>query len=634
MQDLQFFKYKKEIPWLLGAFLAAGLMFLFTAYGRFPVEIRTLAATVRYSFVSTSIFILVIFYLILRLPGRWRMVMAFAAGAALFGLALGGLWASGQSEPYVVSGLIPYNDAATYSIDANRLLDGVRLSAASARRPLPTGFLGAILGLTARNLQQASAVLVFLLAISSVYLALEVRRAYGATAGAITIWIVFLFARRFAGTTMTEVLGLSIGALGLAFLLKGAFRKSLPNILAGLFLLTLALNIRAGAFFLLPVLILWTGWLFRNGKRIAWKPAGLALLVMTAGFLVNTLVFRLIGAPGSQLFSNFAESLYGLAAGGERWSFVYGQNPETLLMSESGKAGRIYQLAFDLFRSNPMGLVNGMLYQWGLLFSESWFSVYSYVGGENALVNQGYHLTLYVLCSFALINAVRKWNSPVNSLLLFSIFGIFLSVPFVPPGDAHKMRAFAATIPILAFLPAAGAAWLVSLVPLKLLHENDDHPIRVTGLNGFSIILVAFMVIAPVIALKSAVPPVNSPLICNQDEQPITMYYADGNAVRLIREEVLQLDWLPEFHYGRYKIFIHNLPNNEAIDILSKVEPPATMLLGYDIPTGKKIWLLAGTDQMPGTYGVINVCGKYFESNDPDILRYGFYYPRQIQLVQ
>ena len=68
----------------------------------------------RYSFVSTSIGILLVFYLILRLPDEWRMPAAFAAGGAVFGLALAGLWASGQSEPYVVSGLIPYNDAATY----------------------------------------------------------------------------------------------------------------------------------------------------------------------------------------------------------------------------------------------------------------------------------------------------------------------------------------------------------------------------------------------------------------------------------------------------------------------------------------------------------------------------------------
>ena len=110
------------------------------------------------------------------------------------------------------------------------------------------------------------------------------------------------------------------------------------------------------------------------------------------------------------------------------------------------------------------------------------------------------------------------------------------------------------------------------------------------------------------------------------------MHYAPGNEVRLIRENVLQLDWLPEFHFGRYKIFIHNMPNDEAIDILSKVEPPATLLLGYDIPTGNKVWMLAETEKMPRAYGILQVCGKYYETDDPDIIRYGFYYPRQITL--
>ncbi|MEI8131238.1 MAG: hypothetical protein WCG34_02315, partial [Leptolinea sp.] len=356
MQDLQFFKHKKEIPWLLGAFLAAGLMFLFTAYGRFPVEIRTLAATVRYSFVSTSIFILLIFYLILRLPGRWRLVMAFAAGASLFGLALGGLWASGQSEPYVVSGLIPYNDAATYSIDANRLLDGVRLSAGSSRRPFFTGMLGALLGLTDRHLQHATAIMVLLLAISSVYLSLEVRRARGAIAGAVTMWILFLFSRRFAGTTMTETLGLSLGALGLAFLLLGTYREKLKQILAGLFLLTLALNVRAGAFFLLPLLILWIGWLFRKEKYFGWKEAGMSLMVAIIGFGLNNLILGIIGVPGGMLFGNFSESLYGLAAGGERWAEVYNRHPELIQLPEVLKFQEIYRLSFELILANPLNL--------------------------------------------------------------------------------------------------------------------------------------------------------------------------------------------------------------------------------------------------------------------------------------
>jgi hypothetical protein len=222
---------------------------------------------------------------------------------------------------------------------------------------------------------------------------------------------------------------------------------------------------------------------------------------------------------------------------------------------------------------------------------------------------------------------------PLNSFLLVSILGILVSVPFVPPGDAHKMRAFASTIPILALLPALGAAWLVSLIPWKPLMDTGSNSPESTGMRLYSGVFVAFLVIAPVFALKVAIPPVVISPVCNSDETPISMYYAEGNAVGLIREEVLQLDWLPEFHYGRYKIFIHNLPNDEAISVLSKVEAPATLLLGYDIPTGRKVWLLANTQQMPGTYGIMQICGKYLDTTDPDLLRYGFYYPRQIELT-
>ncbi|HEX7555389.1 MAG TPA: hypothetical protein VF338_02105, partial [Leptolinea sp.] len=416
MNKNYFKQYRCAIGEVLIAFLAAGLTFLFTAYSHYPVEIRTIATAVRYSFVSTSLIILLAFYLILRLPGQWRMLAAFAAGGALFGLALAGLWASGQSEPYVMSGLIPYNDSATYYIDANRLLDGSLLSNASSRRPISIGLLGAILGITGRNLQNATAVLAFIAAISSVYMALEVRRAKGAAAGALTLWIVFLFARRFIGTTMTETLGVALGALALAFLCRGALKRSLPLLLAGLFLLTLALNVRAGAFFLLPVLILWIGWLFRKNQFFALKPALLAGLVVAAGFAINSLTLHFIGSPGGQLFTNFAESLYGLAAGGERWSFVYDQYTETRFLPENEKADEIYRLAFDLIRSNPMGIIKGSIHQWDLLFSETWFSVYSYVGGENPTANLFVHLGLYAFSLAALVQAVCKWKDPLHSL--------------------------------------------------------------------------------------------------------------------------------------------------------------------------------------------------------------------------
>ncbi len=607
-------------------------VFLFTVYARFPVEIRTIGATVRYSFVTTSIGILVVFYLILRLPEKWRIPLAFAAGGAVFGLVLTGLWASGQSEPYVVSGLIPYNDAATYYNDANRLLDGSLLSETSSRRPLAIGFLGALLGLTGRNLQNALAFLALLEAAACVYMMLEIRRAKGPLAGAVTFWIVFLFARRFIGTTMTESLGLAFGALSLAFFCRGVTRRSLPFILAGLFMLTTALNIRAGAFFILPLLVVWIGWLFREKGWFAWKPAGLAVLVVITGFVVNSLVLRLVGTSGGMAFGNFAESLYGLASGGERWSYVYTEIEEARTMPEKERFELIYRKSFELIRQNPMGIVKGSLHQWGLLFSDTWFSVYAYVGGENAEGNRYIHWALYALCVVGLVQAVRKRNEPLYSFILVSIAGIFLSVPFVPPGDAHKMRAFAATIPLLALLPAAGLSELVNIIPWKYLKEVPGDGNIGAGLTVYSFALTAFMAFAPFTAMKTAVKPVVKPPVCLPGEIPVNAHYAAGTSVRLIREEVLQLDWLPEFHFGRYKVFIHNLPNDESIAILSKVEPPATLMLGYDITTGKRAWILTGTEKMPQEYGILQICGSFSDTTDPDILRYGFYYPREITL--
>jgi hypothetical protein len=628
------FIHSKSIIWMIVSVLAGCAAAIYAAYGRQPIEIRTVAVSIRYSFVTASLAVLLLTFLVFHIPGKWHIPAVFVIAGAVIGLTLGGLWASGQSEPYVVSGLIPYNDAATYMIDGNRLLDGERLSGMASKRPFSPGMLGAILAFTGRNLQHATAVFTVILAISCAFLLFEVNRGRGAVAAAVTFWIIVLFARRFTGTTMTEPLGLALGSLSLGLLIQGAFRKKFSTVLGGIFILSVSMNIRAGAFFVLPLLAAWVGFVFRDDRKFAWTKAGLALASIALAFILNSLLLRLIGVSESMLFGNFSESLYGLAAGGERWAEVYNRYPDLRLMNQSDKYTEIYRLSFELIKANPMDLVQGMFHQWGLLFSQTWFSVFSYVGGEDIAGNTPVHWFLYVLSLAALIQAAKKWREPLNSLLLVCIAGIFLSVPFVPPGDAHKMRAFAATIPMLAYLPALGAGWLTGFLPIPFFNEKKDYPVNEGAISVFTGLLVAFMVVAPPLTRLISKPPVVQPFACLPGEIPVTMHYAPGNEVRLIREDVLQLDWLPEFHFGRYKTFIHNLPNQESIEVLSQVEPPATLLLGYDIPSDERVWLLARTEQMPDHYGMLQICGNYLDTQDPDLLRYGFYYPREINLLR
>ena len=43
-----------------------------------------------------------------------------------------------------------------------------------------------------------------------------------------------------------------------------------------------------------------------------------------------------------------------------------------------------------------------------------------------------------------------------------SAIGVFISVPFLPPTDAYRMRPYAASIVIFAALPAMGLNYILS----------------------------------------------------------------------------------------------------------------------------------------------------------------------------
>src|SRR5438552_4092515 len=78
----------------------------------------------------------------------------------------------------------------------------------------------------------------------------QVARFFGSIVGFIVLILGFLFYRRFLGSLLTENLGLSLGLIGIALLLQSLRMEKYQVILVayGLFVLTMALLARAGAF--------------------------------------------------------------------------------------------------------------------------------------------------------------------------------------------------------------------------------------------------------------------------------------------------------------------------------------------------------------------------------------------------
>ncbi len=409
--------------------------------------------------------------------GRLRTPLESCLALVAFWLPVAGLWATGLSQGDVFAGLLPFSDAGGYFADALRLLDFGRMSSFSSRRPLFAGELATLLRLSGWSLPVSLALLSALDALAALSAARAVVDSHGRGAGAVVLALLFLFARRFAGLALTEHLGLALGCAGFACLWPVAPTHRLAPALLGLALLALALNARAGAFFVLPALALWLGALRPAPARFRWRAVALGVLAIGLGFAANRLVLAQCGQPGAA-FSNFGYHLYGMAAGGD-WTTIYARHPELRELREPERSSRALALALAQLRTHPLGPARTALKAWtktlvgarGQLFSFLFLrsrDVDAAISGRWRELRPTGWLSFFGLgCAFFAANGLalawavalvqrRGRPDPHDALLVVFLAGFALSLPFAPPWDGDNLRVHAAVLPFLCAMPALG----------------------------------------------------------------------------------------------------------------------------------------------------------------------------------
>jgi hypothetical protein len=604
-------KARTDAAWQLFCILVSIVIFSLVLANRSPNFLRPLSMSLRTGFgLVIPVTTLAIFFTF-RIPGRIGEFIAMTVTLGLFAMPLAGLWAAGETQTTVLNGIIPMADAADYYMDALRLLSGDKFSIFSARRPLFSGLLATTLLLTDRNLMTALAVLTGITAFACYFTVKEIQRTHGAVTASFILMILFLFYRAHSGISMSENLGVALGALGFGFLWRGAANKDLTYIWIGLFTTTLALNARAGAFFILPMLILWAGRIFRQNSLLSWKAVMITTSAVIVAFGLNFSFTRVIAVPSGVPFANFSYTLYGLASGGNSWIYVFESHPELLAIPEPGQTLQIYKLAFDLIRANPLLLIKGALFNWSMLFSNSWYNVYAYVGGENWTVNVAASWLMYALALTGLFAWYKDRQNPVNSLIAAAIFGVFISVPFLPPTDTYRMRSYAASIIVLAALPALGLDFILRKSKIKFLEASYN---EVTGIPSlpvaFNFILIAMTVIAPVFILWNAKPvTLNASACSSTDSEAVLIRFDEGTYINLKKQNQPFLDWMPDYHIGLFRKNLHSMPM-ETMNWATTLEPPVTLFLALTHPDQRQVWIILKTDTPPTPGKYYQACGK------------------------
>lgn len=573
--------------------LAIYILFLF-----FPPPV-TITKPFSEFHLGMTILIVIFFGLVFNRKGLLWDTLSFTFVLILFAISLIYKWQTAQYGGQLVGGYLPLSDAGNYYTDAQLLMTGNHVTAISTRRPFFAGFLAVILSVTGNNLQISVGIIVALTAISIYLAAREIQSVSNSFSAAVYLMICYWFYFPFAGTVMTESLGLALGSLALAFLLKATRGDlNLKYLGYGLFSLTVALNARPGPMIVLPTLIIWMGLLlYKIGKT---KYVLVLTLVVALGMMANTALSRMISSQGTTPFSKYAEFLYGLVTGGQGWAAAWIDHP-------GATEEDIFRISIEIFMKQPDLLFKAIANSYSDYFApvNGAFSIMRLVYDQK---NTGDRV-LWALFVIGLIAAIINHRQEKYGLMLAGFAGIFFSVAFVAPSNSDNMRIYAAALPFSFYIVSAGTAVLNSSVEKILGSSGAEEGTWVsTGILQPITIGILFVSLfgALIVMAAGRLPKFEVVAACPTDQEQINFHIGNQSSIILMQDDQIAESYMPNIRisdfrnglitgpmYTFYPVFeqeLLNLNSNQIINIVTYVNPQGTNLGGarvdYLITTG------------------------------------------------
>ena len=493
-----------------------------------------------YLFLAT----IVLYYISFRLPEKFRWLGGSTLTLILLALRLSFLWTSGYSNDMMIGGLIPFRDAFDYYHGARFISVGQLISNNSngaTWRPLFPGFLASMLFIFRQNLWVSVAVIVAIVGICYFLSACMVNQNVGPLAAAVYMSLLYFYIQPLIGTVYTEPLGLAFGSLGFVLLWRAAGKRNIVDWIVGLVVFTMALSVRAGAFFILPALILWSGWAFRGEKRYSFKVAGISAVALVVIFLaVNVAYDRLVVQPGGVPFGNFAATLYGQVVGGAGYNLAFRVLP-------SRSPALIYRAAGLFFLAHPLSFFIGVYKAYRDFFLPQ-LGILSFLTGDNdGWVGIFFWVVGSLLVLWGLFNSIRNFARAESSLLVAAFAGILVSIPFLPPIDGG-IRIYASSMPFIFVLAAVAIGGFFRAADSS---QGQDGP--GIAVRTMSLILLALTVLLPVVILHLNKQPAQPAASCPGAQVPYAVIVNPGSYMDMVSDHATACGRMPEICLGDFQ---------------------------------------------------------------------------------
>lgn len=480
-----------------------------------------------YSFLLFA-FVLTGYYFAYRLPGYSSILVGLGFTLLLFALTLEHKWVSGYSDNFLIGGLLPYKDAKNYYVGANFILRGIPLANAgqATERPLFPGFFSTLLLFTGQNLKVSIAILVNLAGLALYYSSRRVFHSFGAMSASLYSTLLLFYIQPWVGYLMSEIFGFTMGCIAFSILWYASQNFNWSDFVIGSLALLIAISARAGAFLILPMLMLWMGWILRDKKRFSFQASIYTALLVVVGYLVvNVLYSRMIGIPGGSSFGNFSYALYGQVRGGTGWHSAIEElgtrNPDI-----------VYRAALQFFLEHPFSLLIAIVKSYRDFFLPGYPNIFPFDGyGQPAWLIYTIWFVMMGLLFLGLFRLIKDIRENTASLLLAGFVGMILSIPFLPPIDGGS-RFYASTVPFFFVIP------VIALSKSRNWGQESSNKERSSRLlRYFSLAMIFFVLVMPIMIYSLSNKSVPTAGRCPSPQDAFVIQVNSDSLINFIQDE-------------------------------------------------------------------------------------------------
>lgn len=573
-------------------------------------------------YILPFVFLLALATALLRQRRLLSALLSAGCGLLLL-LPLTGLWNSGASDQYILSGTIPWSDAFIHHQNTLRFLFGGTMGQSSAIRPLSLTFYSAILRLSQNNFLLMYALTAMIMAAAVILVLPVIERRFGPLVSAFFYTNAFFFIRRLTGTFMTEPVAFALAAISTLFFIKGIFENRNGSIALGFLTLSLALNVRPGAMFVLAFGGLWYffGYAKGNHHRLFWSLIMLA--AMLVGFGLSAYNSAFVAEPDKPLTNDQAALyIYGICSGGEDTYYSMAQPELTTHFGSEDLWAGVLKVCRQKLTEHPENLGRALKRIIAGIVNDSERGAFSFFDGGNPLLVRGVQYGIMLLWGIGFLTLMKRRSEPFSAFLLAMIAGVFLFQFVAPAYNFYRMRFDAPTNWVSGLVAGIGLHSVFALLFPRAawfrINESTQQNDVLSNSHGWAMAIVSVFVLCWLIA-PPAIRALPFPVAgkagndCPGDEIALRTRVSPGNYVSLHYYDLRQ-PHVPDFHLLYVRPDMHDTSTRGMFPFTDSIDEPTTIIKGLDLDTFEEILLFAPLDIVSGKLnGEVTFCARMID---------------------